>query len=183
MPPSPPRATSLFRSLSNATTVQPRAARAMALSDLGHPLISRPPKGRRIYRSGENHFIGSDRRTNVRFCRSVLPSLNSTAIMERIPISSEGTIGDADRADSGSCAVLCLVLIGNSLAQSQRRHQLARVKQPEATVTEPRGTEEQRGTDQSPLVVKVAPTPKTDDERAYLPLLDWASLHSSSLAT
>src|ERR1700722_17717487 len=59
----------------------------------------------------------------------------------------------------------CLALLCVSSAQSQRRAQQVRVKQPEATVTQPKGTEDQRGTDQSPLIVKLAPTPKTDEER------------------
>jgi hypothetical protein len=60
---------------------------------------------------------------------------------------------------------LCLALIACS-AQSQRRPQQVRVKQPEATITQPKSPEDQRGTEQSPLIVKVAPAPKTDAERA-----------------
>lgn len=41
-----------------------------------------------------------------------------------------------------------------------------REKQPETAVTQEKTNEDQRGTEQSPLIVKVAPTPKTDDERA-----------------
>ena len=41
-----------------------------------------------------------------------------------------------------------------------------RVKQPETAVTQEKSHEDQRGTEQSPLIVKVAPTIKTDNERA-----------------
>jgi hypothetical protein len=40
-----------------------------------------------------------------------------------------------------------------------------RVKQPESTVTQEKSHEDQRGTEQSPLIVKVAPVPKTDEQR------------------
>jgi hypothetical protein len=49
-------------------------------------------------------------------------------------------------------------------AQSQESSQQAEVKQPETTVIQPKGPEDHRGTDQSPLIVKIAP--KTDEERA-----------------
>lgn len=54
---------------------------------------------------------------------------------------------------------LCLALIADS-AQSQRRPQQVRVKRPTATDVQPRSS------DQSPLIVKIAPTPKADEERA-----------------
>jgi hypothetical protein len=60
---------------------------------------------------------------------------------------------------------LCVALISDS-AQSQGRPQQVRPKQPDATVAQPKSAEEQRGTEQSPLIVKIAPTPKTDEERA-----------------
>src|SRR5436309_2842286 len=52
-----------------------------------------------------------------------------------------------------------------SWGQSQRRSQQTGVKQPEATTSQPIRPEDQRGTEQSPLIVKVNPTPKTDAER------------------
>jgi hypothetical protein len=53
----------------------------------------------------------------------------------------------------------------DSRGQSQRGTPQAKAKQPEAPVSQPKGSEDQRGTEQSPLVVKVAPTPKTGAER------------------
>jgi hypothetical protein len=60
---------------------------------------------------------------------------------------------------------LCLALVAGS-AQSQRRSQQVRIKQPETTVTQEKSHEDLRGTKQSPLIIEVAPTPKTDTERA-----------------
>jgi hypothetical protein len=40
-----------------------------------------------------------------------------------------------------------------------------RIRQPEAQITQPISGEEQRGTEQSPLIIKVAPSTKTDDQR------------------
>jgi hypothetical protein len=55
---------------------------------------------------------------------------------------------------------LFLALISDS-AQSQQTPQ-----QPAPTDIQSKGPEDQRGTEQSPLIVKIAPTPKTDDDRA-----------------
>jgi hypothetical protein len=41
-----------------------------------------------------------------------------------------------------------------------------RIKQPETTVTQEKSHEDLRGTKQSPLIIEVAPTTKTDAERA-----------------
>lgn len=60
---------------------------------------------------------------------------------------------------------LCLALVADS-AQSQRRPQQVRIKQPETTVTQEKSHEDQRGTKKSPLIIEIAPTPKTDSERA-----------------
>jgi hypothetical protein len=60
---------------------------------------------------------------------------------------------------------LLLAMIGDSSGQSQRRSQQVRVKQPETAVTQEESHEDKRGTEQSPLIVKVAPTPKTDEQR------------------
>ena len=61
---------------------------------------------------------------------------------------------------------LGLVLTGGSLAQSQRRPQQMGIKQPTTTISQEKSHEEQRGTEKSPLIVKVAPAQKTDTERA-----------------
>jgi hypothetical protein len=61
---------------------------------------------------------------------------------------------------------LLLAAMGDASGQSQRRAQQVRVKQPETAVTQEKSHEDERGTEQSPLIVKVAPAPKTDDERA-----------------
>jgi hypothetical protein len=61
---------------------------------------------------------------------------------------------------------LLFATIGGAFGQSQRRPQQVRVKQPETAVTQGKTNEDQRGTEQSPFIVKVAPAPKTDDERA-----------------
>jgi hypothetical protein len=60
---------------------------------------------------------------------------------------------------------LCLALISDS-NQAQLLSQQVPAKQPEATVSQQKSPDEQKGTEQSPLIVKVAPTPKTDEERA-----------------
>jgi hypothetical protein len=44
--------------------------------------------------------------------------------------------------------------------------QQVRIKQPETTVTQEKSHEDLRGTTQSPLIIEVAPTPKTDTERS-----------------
>ena len=62
--------------------------------------------------------------------------------------------------------VLCLIALlmtGHALAQSNRNQW--RVPQPNADITQQDRANELRGTDQSPLSVKVMPTPKTDAER------------------
>jgi hypothetical protein len=67
---------------------------------------------------------------------------------------------------------VCLAWLCASSAQSQEpsqqpvqsQSQQVEVKQPETTATQPKNPEDQRGTDQSPLIVKIAP--KTDEERA-----------------
>jgi hypothetical protein len=41
-----------------------------------------------------------------------------------------------------------------------------RGKQPEATIAQPKSDEQQRGTEQSPLIVKIAPAPETEGQRA-----------------
>jgi hypothetical protein len=51
------------------------------------------------------------------------------------------------------------------LAQSKGRSQQTGIKQPESATSQPIRPEDQRGTEQSPLIVKVAPAPKTDAER------------------
>src|SRR5580692_3310562 len=61
---------------------------------------------------------------------------------------------------------VCVALLLSDSAQSQRRSQQVREKQPEATVTQPKGTEEQRGTEQFPFVIKTLPSQTTDEERA-----------------
>ena len=40
------------------------------------------------------------------------------------------------------------------------------VKQPEAVISQPKGAEHQPGTEQAPLIVKVAPTSDSDEERS-----------------
>jgi hypothetical protein len=61
---------------------------------------------------------------------------------------------------------LLLAMIADSSGHSQRRPHQMRVKQPETTVTQEKSHEDKRGTEQSPFIVKVTPTPKTDNERA-----------------
>jgi hypothetical protein len=61
---------------------------------------------------------------------------------------------------------LCLTCNIDAVAQSQRRSQQVRVKQPDTEITKPKSNEHQRGTEQSPVIVKIAPTEKTEDERA-----------------
>jgi hypothetical protein len=58
---------------------------------------------------------------------------------------------------------LCLALIADS-AQSQRGSRRQPVTAPSTQHTQPTAPD-QRGTDQSPLIVKIARTPKTDEER------------------
>jgi hypothetical protein len=53
----------------------------------------------------------------------------------------------------------------DSWGQSQGRSQQMGVKEPETAASQPIRPEDQRGTEQSPLIVKVNPTPKTDAER------------------
>lgn len=57
------------------------------------------------------------------------------------------------------------VVASDSWGQSKGRSQEMGVKQPEAAVSQQKGREDQRGTEQSPLIVKVKPTQKTDAER------------------
>lgn len=59
---------------------------------------------------------------------------------------------------------LCLALFSDSVL-SQRRSQQSEIKQPKTTVTQPKSAEEQRGTDQAPFIIKIAPTPKSEQER------------------
>jgi hypothetical protein len=61
---------------------------------------------------------------------------------------------------------VCLAWLCVAPAQSQQSPPQVEVKQPEAPAIQPKAAEDQRGTDQSPLIVKIAPTPKTDEERA-----------------
>lgn len=51
-------------------------------------------------------------------------------------------------------------------ADSQRRAKQVRVKKPEPAISQPKAAEDRRGTEQSPFIVKVAPTPKSDADRA-----------------
>ncbi|MGP0089892.1 MAG: hypothetical protein ACLPKB_08025 [Xanthobacteraceae bacterium] len=56
-------------------------------------------------------------------------------------------------------------LLGDS-AQSQRRSQQPRIEQPTATAPQTKSNEEQRGSEQSPFIIKVLPNQKTDADRA-----------------
>jgi hypothetical protein len=61
---------------------------------------------------------------------------------------------------------VCLALLCFSPAQSQQRKKRVTAPQPQTIVTQPKAAEDQRGTDQSPLIVKVAPVPKSEEDRA-----------------
>jgi hypothetical protein len=63
-------------------------------------------------------------------------------------------------------SVSMLLVVAPANAQSQRRPQQPGVKQPTAATEKPISREDQRGSEQSPLIVKIAPTPNTEDERA-----------------
>lgn len=60
-------------------------------------------------------------------------------------------------------ALIPLILAVSASAQSQKDQ--PREKQPEAQITQQERAPDQRGTDQSPLTVKIIPTPKTDADR------------------
>jgi hypothetical protein len=60
---------------------------------------------------------------------------------------------------------LLAVLVGNDLSLSKVRAQQLELKQSQSTAGAPARVEDQRGTEQSPIVVKVVPAPKTDAER------------------
>jgi hypothetical protein len=60
---------------------------------------------------------------------------------------------------------LCLALISDS-AHSQRRSQQPGVPQPPTATGQQKANEEQRGTEQLPLIIKVVPTPKTEENSA-----------------
>lgn len=60
---------------------------------------------------------------------------------------------------------LLAVLVGNDLSLSEVRAQQLELKQSQSTAGAPARVEDQRGTEQSPIVVKVVPAPKTDAER------------------
>jgi len=61
--------------------------------------------------------------------------------------------------------IFLAALASDSWGQSKGRSQQMGIKQPETATSQPIPTEDQRGTEQSPLVVKVNPAPKTDAER------------------
>jgi hypothetical protein len=63
-------------------------------------------------------------------------------------------------------ALLFCTLASVVEAQSQRRPPQVRVQQPEATVTQENTKPDQRGTEQEPIIVKIAPSPKSDEDRA-----------------
>jgi hypothetical protein len=60
---------------------------------------------------------------------------------------------------------MCLALVAVS-AQSRRRPQQPRVPQPSTATGQQKASEEQRGTEQLPLIIKVVPSPKTEEDRA-----------------
>ena len=62
-------------------------------------------------------------------------------------------------------AVLTLVTATYSILPSVGHAQQEQVKQPSAAATPPARVEDQRGTEQSPVVVKIVPIPKTEAER------------------
>jgi low affinity Fe/Cu permease len=59
---------------------------------------------------------------------------------------------------------MCLALVVES-AQSQRRSQQPRVPQPSTATGQQKASEEQRGTEQLPLIIQVVPSPKTEEDR------------------